>query len=75
MKPTGLGILASGVLAPSTTVSLSDPTLRRADRSPLIVESSGTAAVSEDLAPTGSYGVVTMPGIPLSVASGRPNHT
>jgi len=34
------------------------------------VRASGPMAVSEDVGPTGGFGVVTMPGIPLAAAIG-----
>jgi len=70
MSPSGVRVLASGGLAPSASLSLGDPTLSRAGLSPLLVRASGPAAVSEDIGPTGSAGVVTMPAIPLSSALG-----
>ena len=44
--------------------------LARAGLNPLIVSASGPAAVSQDVGPTGAYGVVTMQGIPLVSHSG-----
>jgi hypothetical protein len=36
----------------------------------VLVRTSGATAVSEDVGPTGSIGVVTMPGVALSQATG-----
>jgi hypothetical protein len=66
MRPSGTRTIASGRLGPSQFVSLGGPVMSRAGLYPLIVSATGAMAVSEDVAPTGSYGVVSMPGIPLS---------
>jgi Family of unknown function (DUF5719) len=71
MEATGSLTLASGVIQPSSTLSLGADVLARAGLNPLIVSTSGRAAVSQDLGPTGSLGVVTMPGIPLSGGPGE----
>jgi hypothetical protein len=49
---------------------LSGPPLTAAGLNPLLVSSSGSVAISEDVAPSGAYGVVTMPGIPLAANVG-----
>jgi len=67
---TGLQSLASGNLAPGASFSVGGPVIVRAGLDPILVRTTGTAAVSEDVGPTGTYGVVTMPGIPLSAATG-----
>jgi hypothetical protein len=67
---TGLESLASGDLASGAFFSLGGPVIVRAGLDPLLVRATGIAAVSEDVGPTGTYGVVTMPGIPLSAATG-----
>ena len=51
-------------------MSLKGRILALAGLNPLIVRTSGQAAVSEDVGPTGGYGVVTMPGMPLAQARG-----
>jgi hypothetical protein len=71
MKRTGLQALAAGYLAPSASFALGGSTIVRAGLDPLLVRTSASTAVSEDVGPTGTYGVVTMTGIPLSVAIGR----
>jgi hypothetical protein len=70
MRPTGSRTLESGQIPAATSLSLSAPALARAGLDPLLVHASGPAAVSEDVGPTGVFGVVTMPGIPLSSPSG-----
>ncbi len=62
--------LASGSIRPGTTFSLDPAILARAGLSPVTVSVSGRAAVSQDVGPSGSIGVVTMPGIPLSLEGG-----
>jgi hypothetical protein len=66
MGPSGLRTIATGTIGVSTSLWLESPVLSRAGLNPLIVRSSGRAAVSEDIGPTGALGVVTMPGLPLS---------
>ncbi len=70
MGPSGLRTLATGTNGVSASLWLGSPVLSLAGLSPLIVGSSGQAAVSEDVGPTGTLGVVTMPGLPLSAALG-----
>ncbi|MGO8861805.1 MAG: DUF5719 family protein [Acidimicrobiales bacterium] len=70
MGPSGLRTLATGTIGVSASLWLGSPVLSLAGLSPLIVGSSGQAAVSEDVGPTGTLGVVTMPGLPLSAALG-----
>jgi hypothetical protein len=65
MRPSGTRVIASGALAASAFVTLGDPVLSGVGRNPLLVTTSGPAAVSENVGPA-DYGVVTMPGIPLS---------
>jgi hypothetical protein len=68
MGSSGPRTIAAGALGASRSFSLNGAILARAGLNPLIVTSNGPMAVSEDIGPTGTYGVVTMPGIPLSVA-------
>jgi hypothetical protein len=70
VEPTGLKTIATGSLAPSASSSVVPPTLSGAGLDPIVVRTSGSAAVSEDVGPTGTYGVVTMPGVPLTGAAG-----
>jgi hypothetical protein len=71
MRRSGLRTIASGSLRFTRSFLLDQAILARAGLNPLIVTSSGSMAVSEDIGPTGTYGVVTMPGIPLSPALER----
>jgi hypothetical protein len=71
MGPKRSLTLASGVITSSMTLSLGPAVLARAGLNPLLVSASGPAAVSQDIGPTGSLGVVTMPGIPLSLGGGN----
>jgi Family of unknown function (DUF5719) len=68
MEPSGLRTVAQGEIEGLASLWLGSPVLSEAGLSPLIVRASGRAAVSEDLGPTGTLGVVTMPGLALSVA-------
>ena len=63
---SGVRVLALGHLDPGRTISLGRAILGRAGLHPLRVRTGGATAVSEDVGPSGTYGVVTMPGIPLS---------
>ncbi len=69
VEATGLKAIASGDLAPSASFSLDQPALGAAGLDPVLVRTSGATGVSEDVGPTGSYGVVTMPGLPLASAA------
>ncbi len=68
MSPSGLRVLTRGRLPTSTFISLSGSFLSGAGLNPLLVSASGPVALSENVGPTGTYGVVTMPGIPLAAA-------
>jgi hypothetical protein len=70
MTPKGNRLLTKGRLPPSTFISLSGPALTAAGLNPLLVSSSGSVAIGANVGPSGAYGVVTMPGIPLAGASG-----
>jgi hypothetical protein len=69
VEASGLKAIASGDLAPSASFSLDPPALGAAGLDPVLVRTSGATGVSEDVGPTGSYGVVTMPGLPLASAA------
>jgi Family of unknown function (DUF5719) len=66
VEASGLKAIASGDLAPSATFRLDPPALGGAGLDPVLVRTDGSTAVSEDVGPTGGYGVVTMPGVALS---------
>ncbi len=63
-------VLVTGALAPGATAQVSGNALAPVGLNPVLVRSTGTMAVSNDVGPTGMVGVVTMPGIPLSAAIG-----
>jgi hypothetical protein len=65
MTPSGTRRITSGELSPSAFVSIGNATLFGAGLNPLLVSATSALSVSEDVGPTGTYGVVTMPGIPL----------
>jgi hypothetical protein len=54
---------------PGTGFAITGATLFRAGLYPLLIEANGALAVSEDVGPTGAYGVVTMPAIPVAMGS------
>ena len=66
----GSRALTRGRLPPTTFISLSGSVLTAAGLNPLLVRASGPVAISQNVGPSGAYGVVTMPGIPLAGASG-----
>jgi hypothetical protein len=70
VEASGLKSIATGHLAPSASFSLDPPALGGAGLDPVLVRTNGSTAVSEDVGPTGSDGVVTMPGVALSGATG-----
>ena len=55
---------------PGATSEVNGTALAPVGLNPVLVHSSGTMAISEDVGPTGMVGVVTMPGIPLSADIG-----
>jgi hypothetical protein len=63
-------VLATGTLAAGSVEIVSGSPLSAAGLDPIVVHSSGPLAVSEDLGPSASVGVVSMPGIPLAAAIG-----
>jgi len=69
VEASGLKAIATGALAPSATFSLNPPALGGAGLDPMLVRTTGTTAVSQDVGPTGSIGVVTMPGVALFEAT------
>jgi hypothetical protein len=71
VEASGLKAIAKGSLAPGASYSLDPPALGGAGLDPVLVRTNGSTAVSEDVGPTGGYGVVTMPGIALSRATGK----
>jgi hypothetical protein len=70
MSPSGDRPLASGTLAAHATVVVSGSALAAAGLDEIIVRATGPMGVSEDVAPSGGVGVVTMPGLPLSALIG-----
>ena len=68
LLPAGDHMIASGTVGPGHFVSLGDSVLFPAGLNPLVVRTSGPVALSEDVGPAGTLGVITMPGIPLAVA-------
>jgi hypothetical protein len=70
VRPSGSRTVGSGTLAAGMTATVSNNALFGASLNPIIVRTSGPVAVSEDVGPTGSVGVITMPGIPLAAAIG-----
>ena len=71
VEASGSKSIAKGDLAPGATFTLNPPTLGGAGLDPVLVRTNGSTAVSEDVGPTGGYGVVTMPGVALSQATGN----
>jgi hypothetical protein len=63
-------LVIAEVLEPGATALISGATLSHAGLSPIVVRAAGPMAVSEDLAPSGMVGAVTMPGLPLAAPIG-----
>lgn len=63
-------LVASGTLGAGDSDVVSGSPLAAAGLDPIVVRASGAMAVSEDVAPSGMVGVVTMPGLPLAAAIG-----
>ena len=70
VTPSGLRLLASGTLAPGLFSLVPASALSAAGFEPIVVRADRSLGVSEDLAPSGALGVVTMPGLPLAAAIG-----
>jgi Family of unknown function (DUF5719) len=67
---TGNKVVATGTVAPGTTVLVSGSPLTAAGLNPIVVRASGPMAMSEDVGPSAGVGIVSMPGIPLAAAIG-----
>lgn len=65
-SPSGGHMLATGTLPAGATALVSGSPLTAAGLDPIMVQSNGSMAVSEDVGPAGGVGVVTMPGISLA---------
>jgi hypothetical protein len=65
LAPSGARTLATGTVGAGLTVTLDATVLARARLDPILIEAGGRLAITEDVGPTGSLGVVTMPAIPL----------
>ena len=65
LSPSGERPLASGTIAAHGTVVVSGSALAAGGLDQIMVRATGPMAVSEDAAPSGSVGVVTIPGLPL----------
>ncbi len=63
-------LIASGELEPGQFELVSGSALAAAGLNQIVVRSDGSLGVSEDVQPSGTIGVVTMPGIPLAAAIG-----
>jgi hypothetical protein len=63
-------LVATGTLGAGDGDVVSGSPLAGAGLDPIVVRASGPMAVSEDVAPSGMVGVVTMPGLPLDAAIG-----
>jgi hypothetical protein len=65
-SPSGDRLLASGTLPPHATALVNGSALAAAGLDQIIVRATGPMGVSEDVAPSGGVGVVTLPGLPLA---------
>jgi Family of unknown function (DUF5719) len=70
MTPSRLVPVSSGDIAALATYSAANSVLAQAGRNPVIVQTDGRSAVSEDLGPSGTFGAVSMPGIALARSLG-----
>ncbi len=70
LGPAGRHLVGSGTVAADSTAAMSPAQLQSVGLQPLVIEATGPLAISEDVGPTGNYGVVTMPAIPFSSATG-----
>jgi hypothetical protein len=70
MTPSALVAVSSGQIAALATYSASTSVLAQAGRNPVIVQTDGRSAVSEDVGPAGAFGAVSMSGIALARSAG-----
>ena len=70
LSPSGERPLASGTLMAHATLLVSGSALAAAGLDQIVVRAGGPMAVSEDAAPSGAVGVVTIPGLPLRALTG-----
>jgi hypothetical protein len=70
VTPSGDRTIGAGTVPAGTTGSVHGAALSNAGFDEITVHASGPMAVSEDVGPTGGFGVVTMPGLPLAAAIG-----
>jgi hypothetical protein len=63
-------LIASGTLDAGFFELIPASVLSAAGLDPIVVRADRSLGVSEDLAPSGALGVVTMPGIPLAAPIG-----
>jgi hypothetical protein len=68
VSPSGTRTIASGTFEGGATAIVSRAALANAGFDQIIVRSAAPLAAVEDIAPTGNYGVVAMPGVPLAAA-------
>jgi hypothetical protein len=68
VAPSGTRTIASGTVAPDAFSVVGVATLAKAGFDQIVVRSSAATAVAEDMAPTGNFGVVAVPGVPLAAA-------
>jgi hypothetical protein len=66
VSPTGTRAVATGTFAGGAVATVSPSALANAGFDQIVVRSSVPVAATEDMTPTGNYGVVEMPGIPLA---------
>jgi hypothetical protein len=71
LDATGRRLVWAGSIPADTTAALSPAQLQGVGLEALLVHATGPMAVLEDVGPTGTYGVVAMPGIPLGEAIGN----
>jgi hypothetical protein len=68
VSPSGTRMVVAGEISPGAFALVGGATLANAGFDQIIVRSGAPLAIVEDMAPTGNYGVVATPGIPLAAA-------
>jgi hypothetical protein len=66
VSPMGTRTVATGTFAGGAVATVSPSALSTAGFDQIVVRSSAPVAATEDMTPTGNFGVVAMPGIPLA---------
>ena len=66
VSPAGTKLIATGTVDGGGTALMNPAALKNAGFDQIIVRSAAPLAAAQDMTPTGTYGVVAVPGVPLA---------